>query len=122
MKLIIKEGSTNYACSVVEIKDLFPIEGADNVLRVVVNGNNVVVPKSTEIGSKMLYFPSGCKLSEDYCKNNSLYDKEEYNLDNTKKGFISFKNRRIKCLRLRGVVSDGMLMPIESLNYIENDK
>lgn len=122
MRLEVKENSKNYACSVVEIKNLFPIEGADNLLRTVVNGNNVVVPKTTEVGSKMLYFCSGTKLSAEYCKVNNLYDKEENNLDTTKRGFVSFKSRRIKCLRLRGVISDGMLMPLESLNYIENDK
>ena len=115
MRLEVKENSKNYACSVVEIKNLFPIEGADNVLRTVVNGNNVVVPKTTEVGSKMLYFVSGTKLSAEYCRVNNLYDKEENNLDTTKRGFVSFKSRRIKCLRLRGVISDGMLMPLSSL-------
>ena len=115
MRLEVKENSKNYACSVVEIKNLFPIEGADNVLRTVVNGNNVVVPKTTEVGSRMLYFVSGTKLSAEYCKVNNLYDKEENNLDTTKRGFVSFKSRRIKCLRLRGVISDGMLMPLSSL-------
>ena len=115
MRLEVKENSKNYACSVVEIKNLFPIEGADNVLRTVVNGNNVVVPKTTEVGSKMLYFCSGTKLSAEYCRVNNLYDKEENNLDTTKRGFVSFKSRRIKCLRLRGVISDGMLMPLSSL-------
>lgn len=117
MKLEIKERSKNYACSVVEIKELFSIEGADAVCRVVINGNNVVVPKTTEVGSKMLYFCSGTKLSTDYCKMNNLYDKEENNLDNTKRGFISSKQSRIKCIRLRGVISDGMLMPLSSLSY-----
>ena len=115
MRLEVKENSKNYACSVVEIKNLFPIEGADNVLRTVVNGNNVVVPKTTEVGSKMLYFVSGTKLSAEYCRVNNLYDKEENNLDTTKRGFISSKNRRVKCLRLREVISDGMLMPLSSL-------
>ena len=116
MRLEVKENSKNYACSVVEIKNLFPIEGADNVLRTVVNGNNVVVPKTTEVGSRMLYFVSGTKLSAEYCRVNNLYDKEENNLDTTKRGFVSFKSRRIKCLRLRGVISDGMLMPLSSLS------
>jgi len=38
MKLTIKESNKNYACSVVEIKELFPIEGADAICRVVING------------------------------------------------------------------------------------
>lgn len=116
MKLSIKEGSSNYACSVVEIKELFSIEGADAIVRTVVNGNNVVVPKSTEVGSKMLYFVSGTKLSEEYCRVNNLYDKPEENLDVSKKGFISFRQKRVKAIKLKGVISDGMLMPLASLS------
>lgn len=115
MKLLVREDSRNYACSVVEIKELFPIEGADAVCRVVINGNNVVVPKTTEVGSKMLYFVSGTKLSADYCKLNNLLDKEELNSDTGKRGFISSRQFRVKAIKLRGVISDGMLMPITSL-------
>lgn len=121
MKLSINENSKNYACSVVEIKNLYPIEGADAIVRTVVNGNNVVVPKSTEVGSKMLYFVSGTKLSADYCKNNNLYDKEENNLDVSKRGFISSRQSRVKAIKLRGIISDGMLMPLQSLFYFLND-
>ena len=115
MKLSIKEGSNNYACSVVEISNLHDIEGADNIKRTVVNGNNVVVPKSTEVGAKMLYFVSGTKLSSEYCKMNNLYDREENNIDISKRGFISSKQSRVKAIRLKGIVSDGMLMPLDSL-------
>ena len=115
MKLSIKENSTNYVCTVVEIKDLFPIEGADKIQRCVVNGNDVVVSKDVKLGDKMLYFVSGTKLNEDYCVKNNLLDKAEMNYDNTKKGFISYKQFRVKAIRLRGIISDGMLMPLESL-------
>lgn len=115
MKLSIDQNSKNYACSVVEIKDLFPIEGSDFLLRTVVNGNNVVVPKTTEVDSKMLYFVSGTKLSAEYCHKNNLYDKAEENYNTTKKGFVSFRQKRIKAVKLRGVISDGMLMPLDSL-------
>lgn len=121
MKLSIKESSKNYACSVVEIKELFPIEGADAIVKAVVNGNNVVVPKSTQVGSKMLYFCSGTKLSADYCRVNNLYDKEENNLDTSKRGFINSRQSRVKAIKLKGVISDGMLMPLSSLFYFLND-
>ena len=72
MNLAVKEDSKNYACSVVEIKELFPIEGADAIVRVVVNGNNVVISKDTQVGMKMLYFCAGTQIEEAYChKNNS---------------------------------------------------
>lgn len=115
MKLTVNENSKNYACSVVEIKQLFPIDGADAIVRTVVNGNNVVVPKTTEVGAKMLYFVSGTKLSADYCHKNNLYDKEDENYDITQRGFISYKQKRVKAIKLRGTISDGMLMPLSSL-------
>ena len=120
MKLSIKENSTNYVCTVVEIKDLFPIEGADKIQRCVVNGNDVVVSKDVKLGDKMLYFVSGTRLNEDYCRYNNLLDKAESNNDTTKKGFISHKQFRVKAIRLRGIVSDGMLMPLESLGFDDN--
>jgi tRNA-binding EMAP/Myf-like protein len=115
MKLIVKENSKNYVCTVVEIKNVFPIEGADKIQRCVVNGNDVVVSKDVQVGDKMLYFVSGTRLSEEYCKYNNLLDKAEDNIDTTKKGFISHKQFRVKAIKLRGIVSDGMLMPLLSL-------
>ena len=115
VKLSIKENSKNYVCSVVEVKQVFDIENADNIKKVIVQGNSVVVSKDVKQGDKMLYFCSGTKLSADYCKENNLYDKEELNKDTTKKGFISSRQSRVKAIRLRNIISDGMLMPLISL-------
>jgi len=117
-KLSVKENSKNYACTVVEIGEVFDIEGADLIKRVVVLGNNVVVSKDVLPGQKMLYFVSGTKLSAEYCKLNNLYDKSEENIDPEKRGFISYRQRRIKAIKLRGIISDGMLMPLNSLQKI----
>ena len=121
MKKTIKENSKNYACSVVEIKDVFPIEGADKIQRCNVNGNDVVISKDIKIGDKMLYFVSGTRLNSDYCKYNNLLDKAEFNIDTTKKGFISYKQFRIKAIKLKGIISDGMLMPLDSLDAFHLD-
>jgi tRNA-binding EMAP/Myf-like protein len=115
MKLGILENSKNYTCTVVRIQNIFDIDGADNIKRTVVNGNSVVVPKTVNVGDIMLYFVSGTRLLAEYCHKNNLYDKSEENYDTTKKGFISFKQRRVKAIKLRGVISDGMLMGLDSL-------
>lgn len=121
MKLTIKENSTNYTCSVVEIKNLFPIEGADKIQKTIINGNDVVISKDIKLGDKMLYFVSGTRLNSDYCKYNNLLDKAEFNIDTTKKGFISYKQFRIKAIKLKGIISDGMLMPVDSLDAFHLD-
>lgn len=118
MKLSISENSKNYTCNVVEITQLFPIEGADKIQRANIRGNDVIVSIDIKLGDKMLYFVSGTRLNQDYCKYNNLLDKSEFNNDTTKKGFISYKQYRVKAIKLRGVISDGILMPILSLSPI----
>jgi hypothetical protein len=115
MKLKIKEGSENYVCSVIKIEHLYPIEGADKIQRCLVNGNDVVVSKNVKIGDIMLYFVSGTKLNVDYCKYNDLLTDAEMNR-NKVKGYISHKQFRVKAIKLKGIISDGILMPLESLN------
>lgn len=115
MKLEVREDSKNYVCSVVKIGQVFDIEGADRIKRVVVHGNNIVVQNTVKEGDIMLYFVSGTELSEEYCHKNNLFEKAELNQDQSKKGFINSK-RRVKALKLRGVISDGMLMHLNSLS------
>lgn len=115
MKLTVRKDSVNYTCTVVQIKQVYDIEGADRIKRVVIFGNNVIVSNSVQEGDIMLYFPSGTQLNADYCAKNNLYDKSELNQDKTQKGFISYKQRRVRAIKLRGVISDGMLMPTNSL-------
>ena len=115
MKLSIKENSKNYVCTVVEIKNLFPIEGADKIQRTTIYGNNVVVSKNVKIGDKMLYFVSGTKLNEDFCRYNNLLTDAEQNKDKVK-GYISHKQFRVKAIKLKGIISDGILLPLSSLS------
>jgi len=113
-----EESSRNYACSVVCINQLLPIPGADRIQRAIIHGNHVIVPVTVSVGDLMLYFCSGTRLNADYCRLNNLYDRSTENLDPGKTGFISHKQRRVKAIRLRGAISDGMLMPISSLEPI----
>ena len=99
MKIKIKENSKNYVCSVVEITELFPIEGADRIKRTVVFGNSVIVGLDVKIGDKMLYFVSGTKLNPAYCKYNNLLTDAEQNKDK-KVGYISHKQFRVKAIKL----------------------
>lgn len=112
MKLTIKTGSENYSASVVQIKEILPIEGADKIGRVVVNGNVVVTSKDTDISKPLVYFTALSQLSDDLCRRGNLYTSSEMNEDNTKRGFIE-KSRRVKAIKLRGVISNGLLLPLD---------
>ena len=115
LNLTIKQGSENYTATIVEIKNIFPIEGADKIVRTNVEGNDVIISKDEKIGTKMIYFVSGTKLNPDFCKYNNLLTDKEQNNDKTKTGYISHKQFRVKAIKLKGVISDGILLPLLSL-------
>ena len=72
MKLSVDENSLNYPCTVVEIDKIFEIPNANNIRRVVLFGNNVIISNKVNQGDKMLYFVAGTQLSHDLCFNNNL--------------------------------------------------
>lgn len=117
----IKKGSENYCCTVVQIDNLHPIEGADFIQRTVIYGNNVIIGKDIKEGDIMLYFNSGTKINPEFCKYNNLYSNQEYNLDPTaKKGYLSYKQSRVKAIKLKEVISDGFLLPLTFIWGIVN--
>ena len=120
LKLTIKQGSENYCCTIVQIDNIHDIPNADNIVRTVIYGNNVIISKDIKIGDKLIYFNSGTKLNPEFCKYNNLYSNTEYNADPTAKpGYLSYKQNRVKAIRLRSVISDGFLLPVNSLNNIK---
>ncbi|HMT01943.1 MAG TPA: RNA ligase family protein [Burkholderiales bacterium] len=116
----IKDNSINYTCTVVKIEHLFPIEGADKIQRCNILGNDIVVSKELQVGTIMLYFVSGTRLNPDYCKFNNLYSDSALNIDDKQKGYINNKCK-VSAVKLRNVISNGMLMPLESLDAFHLD-
>lgn len=114
MKTIVKIGSENYACTIVKVETLLPIEGADKIQKAILFGNDVIVSKNVQKGDVLLYFVAGTKLNEEFCKWNNLLTDPELNKDK-ERGYISPKQFRVKAIKLKGVISNGMLLPLKSL-------
>lgn len=112
----LKYKNENYAAVVVEIKTLLPLANCDNVQAAIIMGNQVIVSKEVKTGDIGLYFPLETQLSEIYLKNNNLYRKPEMNLKPTLKGYFE-ENGRIRCIKFRGNKSEGLFMPIESVQF-----
>jgi hypothetical protein len=112
---INKPKNENYAATVVEIKTLIPLEKCDNVQAAIIMGNQVVVSKEVKVGDVGLFFPVETALSKEYLSNNNLYRKSELNVDSLQKGYFE-ENGRIRCVKFRGHKSEGLFMPIESMD------
>jgi hypothetical protein len=114
-----KPKDINYVATIIQIKNIIPIEGMDRIQHTDIFGNKVIVSKNVKIGDRGIFFPVECKLSEEYLKENNLYRDLSLNKDGTKKGYFEASGR-IKALKFRGAVSSGLFMPEESLGYVNN--
>jgi hypothetical protein len=106
----------NYAAIVVEIKTLVPLDKCDNVQAAIIMGNQVVVSKEVKVGDIGLFFPVETALSKEYLSANNLYRKPELNNDSTQKGYFE-ENGRIRCVKFRGHKSEGLFMPMLSIDF-----
>jgi RNA ligase (TIGR02306 family) len=92
--------------TVQEIKDVFPIEGADNIERANVLNWQVVVQKGQfKPGDKCIYFEYDSVLPEkpefEFLRKSSFIDKNGF------KGFL------LKTKKLRGIISQGLVIPVD---------
>ncbi len=111
----LKYKNENYAAIVVEIKTLIPLAKCDRVQAAIIMGQQVVVGKDIQIGDIGLYFPVECALSKEYLTANNLYRKPDLNSDPLSKGYFE-ENGRIRCVKFQGHKSEGLFMPIESMD------
>lgn len=72
--------------------------------------------KENDLG---IYFPSGGKLGKEFAEKNNLLRKKDENGNNIG-GFIDPEKRNVKAIRLRGEVSDGLFLPLSSLDSFTN--
>lgn len=104
----------NYAATVVEIKNIIPLDNCDNVVHTNIFGNLVIVGKDTKVGDKVLFFPVETKLSIQYLSENNLFRDNTLNTNNTEKGYFE-ENGRIRCVKFRTHRSQGFVIPVYSL-------
>ena len=112
----------NYSAIIVEIRTLIPLEKCDNVQGAIIMGNQVLVSKDVKVGDIGLYFPLECALSKEYLSNNNLYrvhkNKPNLNVDTNAKGGYFEESGRVRCARFLGHKSEGLFMPLNSLQFI----
>ena len=71
-------------------------------------GNMVIIGKDVQDGDLGIYFDTEAQLSESFCKANQLFKQDG--------GYIE-ENRRVKAIRLCGMKSVGIWLPLKCLAY-----
>jgi len=143
--ILKKDANPNYLATICKIGEVFPIEGADRLVKTVINGYDIVISKDYKVGDIVVYFPVESAISEKYLSANNLYERGEFELNSNAEevknllveseaasedrkteiatqiksmcGFFG-KRGRVRILKLRGQYSQGFIAGVDSLvNY-----
>lgn len=109
-----------YCGYVTRLKNVRKHPNADLLVLADVFDSTVVVGANSQDGDIVIYFPCDGQLSAEYCEYNNLLRKKDENGNNIG-GFLDPDKRNVKAIKLRGERSDGLVMPLSSLDYINKD-
>ena len=103
-----------YTAFITRIKNLRPHPNADRLQMGECFGNTVIVSMEYEDNQLGVYFPSDGQLSVAFAEANNLLRKKDENGNNVG-GYMDENKRNVTAIKLRGEKSDGLFLPIKSL-------
>lgn len=109
----------SYAATIVRLDNTYPLENSDNLVGSRFMGYSAVISKDTPLGLHVMFSPE-TQIDYQYAHENNLHRHGNLNKDQSAKGYLE-DNRRVRAIRLRGNVSNCILMPLESLSYTGAD-
>lgn len=120
MKLSIsKDANVNYLAKIVKVDSFKPHPNANKLKLATVDGYIIAISSDYKEGI-YIYFPTECTIDPEFLSFNNLYRKSEKNADKNKQGFFEDAGR-VRCIKLRGIGSEGFIMPINTLESFVGD-
>lgn len=105
-----------YQAYITRIKNLRPHPNANRLLLGECFGNTVCVSLEYEDNQLGVYFPTDSQLSVEFCDANNLVRKKD-DAGNSIGGYMDPNKRNVTAIRLRGEKSDGLFLPLSSLEW-----
>lgn len=112
--------NSNYAAKIVTVNNLTPHPNAHSLMIFKIDGNEVITSKDTKIDDTVVYFPVLSVINKEYLSQNNAFRDSTLNEDKEAKGFFD-SNGVVKPTRLRGIKSNGFIMPIKTLEQFSSD-
>ena len=106
-----------YEAYITTLKNVQKHSNADKLQIAQCFGNQVVVDLSYKENDIGIYFPTDGRLGKEYAEINNLVRKKDEN-GNSVGGYLDPEKRNIKAIKLRGEKSDGLFLPITSLEKL----
>lgn len=101
---------SNYLARVVRLGKPTKHPNADKLQIWNVDGYDVITDLSSKEGDIKIFFPVECQIHHEILSKMNMYADKELNEDKNITGYVS-NTRRIKAVKLRGVISDGIVLP-----------
>lgn len=92
---------------ITRLTNVKPHNNADKLQLCVIFNNQVVIDKEMKEGDLVFYVPSDMQLGKEFCEKNNLLRSQG--------GYLEDDKRNVKCIKLRGQRSDGLVLPISTL-------
>lgn len=108
-----------YTAFITRIKNVRPHPNADRLQMGECFGNTVIVSMEYEDNQLGIYFPSDGQLSVEFAEANNLLRKKD-DAGNNIGGYMDADKRNITAIKLRGEKSDGLFLPLKSLESFGN--
>ena len=105
-----------YNAYITRIKNVHKHPNADRLQIGECFGNAVIVSMEYENNQLGVYFPSDGQLSVEFADANNLLRKKDENGNNIG-GYMDPEKRNVTAIKLRGEKSDGLFLPLRSLEY-----
>ena len=114
MSVYSVRGNPNYSAEAIRVDQIIEYSGMDRLVGVPFAGNVALVPKGEyNVGDTVVAFPAESQLSEVICFGNNLYSDTTKNKDPmAPRGYMG-KQRRVRAIKLRGVVSSALVLDSE---------
>lgn len=109
-----KNHNPNYLAKIVKLTGIQKHPNADKLQTVVIDFQTVITGLTAVDGDIYVYFPVESALNKEFLSSTNSFRDKDLNVDNEKGGFFE-KNRRVKATKLKGIVSNGYIVPIEDV-------
>lgn len=108
-----------YQAYITKVKSVRKHNNADRLFVARVFDSDVIITDSIKEDDICVYFPTDGRLSIAFCEANNLLRKKDEN-GNEIGGYLDANKRNVGTIKLRGEKSEGLLLPLTSLqNFVD---
>lgn len=109
------EYNPNYCARLARVESTEPIRGADRIQACIVRCERYVCGKELRVGDPVIVFHIGTELTSEFLRLANLWSEPSKNSDPSARPGLFKTNGKIKSIKIRGIQSPGLVLPLSSL-------